>query len=53
MLGQKEVVFLGGLSSKKVDELCGIAFALGIKDEGNKDMIIALIKAELSTRPEL
>jgi hypothetical protein len=53
VLGQKEVVFLGGLSSKKVNELHDIAFALGIKDEGNKDTIIALIKAELSARPEL
>jgi hypothetical protein len=53
MLGQKEVVFSGGLSSKKVHELHDTAFALGIEDEGNKDMIITLIKAKLSTQPKL
>lgn len=52
MLGQKEVVFSGGLSSKKVDELCDITFALS-KDEGNKDAIITLIKTEPSTQSEL
>ena len=47
------VTFSGGLSSKKIDDLQDIAYALGISDEGHKDSLLSSIKAELERRPEL
>jgi len=51
MLGTREVAFSGGLSSKKVDELCDIAYALALS-EGKKEDLVAAIKSELAAHPE-
>ena len=53
IMGGTTVTFSGGLSSKKVDDLRDIAYALGISDEGHKDSLLTSIKAELERRPEL
>jgi hypothetical protein len=53
MLGTREVVFLGGLSSKKVKELHDIAYALALLEEGTKEALITLIKSNLKVHPEL
>jgi hypothetical protein len=53
MLGTREVVFSGGLSSKKVEELCDIAYALALLEEGTKEALITLIKSNLEAHPEL
>ena len=47
-----EVVYLGNLTAKKVDELRDICWALGQKDEGMKDALIAMIKMQLA-RPSI
>ena len=47
------MTFSGVLSSKKVDDLRDIAYALGISDEGHKDSLMTSIKAELECQPEL
>jgi hypothetical protein len=46
MLGTREVVFLGGLSSKKVEELHDIAHTLAPPEEGTKE---AFVRATLLT----
>jgi hypothetical protein len=53
MLGTREVVFSGGLFSKKVEELCDIAYALVLLEEGTKEALITLIKSNLEAHPEL
>ena len=53
MLGTREIVFLGGLSSKKVEDLRDIAYALAISEEGTKEVLVASIKSNLETQPEL
>ncbi|KAI0253773.1 hypothetical protein BJV78DRAFT_1085449, partial [Lactifluus subvellereus] len=53
MLGTKEVAFSGGLSSKKVDELRDIAYALALSEEGKKEDLVTAIKSELAAHPEL
>jgi hypothetical protein len=40
MLGTREVVFSGGLSSKKVEELRDITYALALSEEGTKEALI-------------
>ena len=47
-----EVVYLGNLTTKKVDELQDICWGLGQKDEGTKDALIAMIKTQLA-RPSM
>ncbi|KAI0245988.1 hypothetical protein BJV78DRAFT_1158227 [Lactifluus subvellereus] len=53
MLGTKEVAFSGGLSSKKVDELRDIAYALALSEVGKKEDLVTVIKSELAAHPEL
>jgi len=53
MLGTREVVFSGRLSSKKVENLRDIAYALAISEEGTKEALITSIKSNLEAHPEL
>ena len=43
-----EVVYSGNVTTKKVDELWDICWALGQNDEGTKDVLIATIKLQLT-----
>ena len=43
-----EVVYSGNVTTKKVDELRDICWALGQNDEGTKDVLIATIKSQLA-----
>ena len=43
-----EVVYSGNVTTKKVDKLRDICWALGQNDEGTKDVLIATIKSQLA-----
>ena len=43
-----EVVYSGNATTKKVDELQDICWALGQNNEGMKDILIATIKLQLT-----
>ena len=51
--GALQVTYLGTLGLKKVEDLCEIAWGLGLKEEGIKEEYIKAIKDYLDAHPEL